>query len=428
MLHSAIRTRLLGITLSLSARRSILAALAVGVAVTIAAITIGKRPTSRSLTSPLVRKADRVAAQLGHAPFYLDGLADADSAVVSSCTAGLDAMASYQWDSAISKFNVAAVRVTGQQAVALLSLTGACQCATGRLKQALANFGEEARLAGQTSDRQGRADALGNMGAVYFDRYELDSALAALDEALALHRALRNWAGAANVLRHIGEVHAYEGRHDLSLQYCTDALRLARRAGDSASLTAALRALGECCRSQGDWERALRFHTDALRIDREVGSEPGVALGLSFAGNIYYSKGELDSAVRYYEDALAIGLKTGDRPDIAMFRCNVGNALAQIMEKRAASVAAGGPAGDSEVRSLAGQAITHLAGALSMCLDMGYDAAPRFCRQAMVACQRVLGKEAIVAACESAGMDKDMATRTADILSETEMRGLTSEP
>jgi tetratricopeptide (TPR) repeat protein len=117
-----------------------------------------------------------IKERLGIEP-YVDGLPKADPPVFDPFAKGLKFMTAYKWDEAISEFQKAMKEAKTTQLVALYNLIAICYYTSGRLSLALENFEKSLDLAREFTDKQGEANALGNIGNVYYLKGDLDQAL-----------------------------------------------------------------------------------------------------------------------------------------------------------------------------------------------------------------------------------------------------------
>ena len=251
---------------------------------------------------------------------------------------GLMAMAMNQWSQAIASFQKVQARGDETQLAPLLNQIGVCHYMQGRLGDALREFEESARLAGQHEDGQCRASARCNIGIIHHDHGELDRALKDLREALAMARESANQAAVALYLGNIGNVLREKGELNQALKSHEDALAISRGIGDVQGVASGLGNIGSVLRDKGDRDKALERYAEAEERARNADYKLGAVVQLSNIGNLYREKGELDRAQKSHESALALAHEIGYRLGVATELVNIGLILvAKRMHDRALS-------------------------------------------------------------------------------------------
>jgi len=174
-------------------------------------------------------------------PIYVDGLTSADPPIFDPFLEGTKLMAEYKWDEAISEFQKAMKEAKASQLVALFNLIAICYYTSGRQALALENYEESLKLAREFDDKQGEANALGNIGAIYQIKGDLDQALKYHQEALKIHKEIGFREGEASDLGNIGLIYRAKGDLNQALKYYNEALKIFQEIGMQPQVEQTLR-------------------------------------------------------------------------------------------------------------------------------------------------------------------------------------------
>lgn len=156
--------------------------------------------------------------------------------------------------------------------------------------------------------------------------FELEEALKAANEALTLSDAHlgENHLERANALSNIGNVYYLTGRHEQALEEYSEALRITESVEhDEKHLYSAPTNLGigNVYYGKLQYEEAFRYFKNALETNREIlgDAHPYVANSYLSLGNLYRNKGSYNLAKENYNKALEInqGVFGDNHPDVA---------------------------------------------------------------------------------------------------------------
>jgi tetratricopeptide (TPR) repeat protein len=263
---------------------------------------------------------------------YFDGLPESEPAVRVPFEKGRAAMAAYKWDEAISHFEEAMEHAAGTELAALHGLVGRCHYVPGRWQEALESHEESARLAEQFGDKQGKADALDSIGAIWLDRGESTKAPAKHEEALALAREAGARPQEARALVNIGVFHYVSGEPAKAYRYYKDALKIYEETGDRQGQASLLCNIGLAHSMSGEPDKALEYCNQSLALAREIGDrriEAGALANIDFL-----RPDELAPAERLanQEQALKLMREVGDKRGQANLLANMGATLIDMGE------------------------------------------------------------------------------------------------
>jgi tetratricopeptide (TPR) repeat protein len=169
------------------------------------------------------------------------------------------------------------------------------------------------------------ATSLNNVGGVYYNQGDLQSALEYFQLALAMFRELfgERHSDIAGSLNNVGSVYFDQGDLQSALEYFQLALTMRRElfAGRHPDTANSLNSIGSVYYEQGDLRRGAEYLQLSLTMRRELFGErhPDIAYSLNNVGNLYKRQGDLEGAEKYFELALSMRRELfGERhPDIA---------------------------------------------------------------------------------------------------------------
>ncbi len=165
----------------------------------------------------------------------------------------------------------------------------------------------EARaLSLRSKNRQGEAQSLTELGAVYFQQSELPKARDCNDKALEIWRELQDRRGEARALTNQGEVYMRQENAGQAANALEAAAGIWRNLGDSIELANTLLDLNFLSIRQGQWQKALSTLNEAQLLVTDKEAEPYLAgqIATSF-GEAYEAYGQLDTALEYFREAQA---------------------------------------------------------------------------------------------------------------------------
>ncbi|MDP2953061.1 MAG: tetratricopeptide repeat protein, partial [Chloroflexota bacterium] len=210
---------------------------------------------------------------------------------------------------------------------ALFVLMGNCFLALGRLGEALDSYGKALSAAlgieDESEKKRARAAALGNQGAVYLQRGNLERAGEYFQAALTLHKEVGYRLGEAQELGNLGIVYRHKGDLEQALEHHRQALAIHKEIGHRLGEARDLGNLGIVSQHKGDLEQALEHHRQALAIHKETGYSLGEARDLGNLGIVYGRKGDLKRAEEHYERALRLFEELGAKADAEIARRNI---------------------------------------------------------------------------------------------------------
>jgi DNA-binding SARP family transcriptional activator/Tfp pilus assembly protein PilF len=194
----------------------------------------------------------------------------------------------------------------------------------GHYPDAVTIHDQARRAARQAGDQRAEANALANLGIVYWRQSRNAEAGARLQEALALFRAAGDGRGEARALSSLGLIHQQAGRIQEAADHYERSLTRYRAEGDRFSQALILGNLGIVEERRGRHERAASLYREALALYRDTGDRAGEARALDNLGSAEQRLGRYQQAAEHNQQALILFRVTGDRYGEASALGNLG--------------------------------------------------------------------------------------------------------
>ncbi len=155
-------------------------------------------------------------------------------------------------------------------------------------------------------DRQGEANALGNLGNAYLFLGQFEKAIFFHKEHLAISREIKDRQGEANSLTSLGIAYDSLGQYEKAITFHEDCLAISREIKYQQGEACSLGNLGLAYHSLGQYERAIDFYKKDLAISRELKDRQGEARSLGNLGLAYHSLGQYELAIDFHKQSLGI--------------------------------------------------------------------------------------------------------------------------
>jgi signal transduction histidine kinase len=159
-------------------------------------------------------------------------------------------------------------------------------------------------LAKSINYQNGIAQGSNDLGIIYADKMDSETALNLYDDALKIWSKAGDSLRIAAVFNKKGIVFQTLGKLDSAMAYQFKCLNIYEAMNNDHGTSYALNNIAIIFNNQGDHRNALKYHQRALMLRRKNGDRPGTAASLVNIGNIYLDRGLYDSAILFYKPAL----------------------------------------------------------------------------------------------------------------------------
>ncbi|EKU99390.1 hypothetical protein Lepto7375DRAFT_1417 [Leptolyngbya sp. PCC 7375] len=187
-------------------------------------------------------------------------------------------------------------------------------------------------IARQRNSRKEEADALNNLGIVYYSSGQLEEAIDFHQQALVIYRAILDHSGEANALGGLGVVYSAMREYERAIEFHQQSLTIRVQIDDFDGVAFSLNSLGLAYKLLGQYEKAIDFYQQSLAIRQKVGDRQGEAISLSHLGNTYHLLDQYEKAIDFYMRSLAIRQEIGDRRGEAISLRHLGHVYESLAE------------------------------------------------------------------------------------------------
>lgn len=196
---------------------------------------------------------------------------------------------------------------------------------SGNFDSALA-YGEKAQaLAEKLAFKKGIADALSNLGLIYFFQENCPKAQDYYFKALAIYQEMMDKGGIATTFSHIGLLYGYEGNSAKAEDYMLKALVIEQEINDLIGSANTYIAIGDIYCRQGNYPMAIEYTSRALEVSQKIDNKNIRGHILFIMGNIYETQGNYKNALEYYYEALPLFQETNYKNGIAVCLTKIGS-------------------------------------------------------------------------------------------------------
>lgn len=194
-----------------------------------------------------------------------------------------------------------------------LNNLGEVYYALSDLQKALECFRRALGLWDSLQDRRGEALAQLNIGYSYYDLGDIDEASKHYEKALQLSGTIDDRRGDALSRTALGGVYSFLGEKQLALDFHSKAMKLFRAIGDHQGEAATLNGIGKAYEDLNEHETALDNYSRALTLYEEIGNRDFEALSNYYVGRAYRLVDKFPEALRYYNRCVALSRRLGTR-------------------------------------------------------------------------------------------------------------------
>ncbi len=151
-----------------------------------------------------------------------------------------------------------------------------------------------------------RALTLNNIGVAYSVLGEPERALDYFQQSLAILKAGRDRTAESQTLSNIGFVYQRLSKYREALDYYAQARAMQQKIGNRAQEAQTLELLGTAYSEMGQPDKAVEYHQQSLEIQRATKNIRREALSLNSLGHVYSLLGQPEKALDYFAQSLSI--------------------------------------------------------------------------------------------------------------------------
>ncbi|HEX2988103.1 MAG TPA: tetratricopeptide repeat protein, partial [Chloroflexota bacterium] len=206
-----------------------------------------------------------------------------------------------------------------------LNTASALARSQGDLPAARSLAEEALKLAKETDEREGEADALAILGGIASDLWYIKEACALYEESLAKWKELGDKAGIARTLMALGWATAKGGDRRRARSLYEESLAMWRELGDRAMVAWDIFNLGGVASEEGDFDRASALYEESRKLCEEIGDRESGCQLVACLGNDALEEGDFDRASDLFERSLATARELDVKQDIVLALMGLGN-------------------------------------------------------------------------------------------------------
>ena len=158
---------------------------------------------------------------------------------------------------------------------------------------------------------KGEANALKNVGMVYYQRGLYVQTLDYWNQSLHVFESVKDDIGIANMLANIGAIYFNQGADDKALEYSLKSLQLAEKIGDTMRMIYALGNIGSIYHNKKD-PVAIAYLLKAIPLAERSGNKDAYVVLSGNVGEIYFDNNNNEKAFEYYKKSVKAGENTSD--------------------------------------------------------------------------------------------------------------------
>lgn len=180
------------------------------------------------------------------------------------------------------------------------------------------------RLALKTCEtNEQSAKVLDNLGVLYKDLSNYDSALVFHNQALRLQQTLGNRDEVATCYKNIGNVYMQMSKFDDALEYYNLSLEQRELEENQKAIAILYNSMSSAYVGLRKYADALKYLNQAVEIQNTLGNKSEEAYSLNGIGNFYFHLKVYDKAQEYYTRSLDIRKGLNDKNDVAASLFNI---------------------------------------------------------------------------------------------------------
>lgn len=196
-------------------------------------------------------------------------------------------------------------------------------------KMAKRHFLIATELSRQQKNIESEGIFLSNIGLIFDEAAESDSALRYYKDAVGIFNRNKDSTRYAQVLINMGILYKNTGQYQQALKVTYEAASILSSLNKEQDLSDAYTTIGNTLKALNNWDEALAYHLKALHVREHIKDSVGIAGSLNNIGNIYRYKKQYGSALDHYQRSLNIKQSLGNFPGVAISLDNIAEVYLQ---------------------------------------------------------------------------------------------------
>jgi two-component system, NarL family, sensor kinase len=192
-------------------------------------------------------------------------------------------------------------------------------------------YGNRAIAMGQQVNYQpGIAQAYNDLGIIFFDKENYDTAIALYGKAMEIRGKMGDKLGIARLYNKIGIIYQKQAIFDKALENQFAALELFKQLKNDIGISYSLNNIGIVNQNLGHYAEAANYQLQSIAIKEKIGDKLGLAGSYVNVGNCYYFDGKSDTAIIYFKKAVVICRALGDKEYLSNALNNMGTSFIEL--------------------------------------------------------------------------------------------------
>lgn len=187
------------------------------------------------------------------------------------------------------------------------------------------DYGNKAiTLGNKTQFLKGIAQAYNDLGIIFYDKENYDSAIQLYQQAARIRERLKDELGIASLYNKIGIIYQRQGVFDKALENQFNALSLYEKNKNDYGISYSLNNIGIINQNMGQYDEAAKYQKQSIRIKEKINDVQGIAGSYINLANIYYIQEQYDTSEFYYLKAIDLLKTTNNKEYISNAQNNLG--------------------------------------------------------------------------------------------------------
>jgi two-component system, NarL family, sensor kinase len=190
--------------------------------------------------------------------------------------------------------------------------------------KAIAYGNKALELANKLGYKKSVAQAYNDLGIIYYDKENYDTAILLYNNAIAIRKEMKDDLGIAKLYNKIGIVYQRQGVFDKALEFQYASLKLFEKEKNDYGTSYAQNNIGILNQNLGRYKEAIEYYNKSIAIKEKINDQIGVAGTLSNIANIYFLTKEYTKAEVAFNKSIAIAREIQDKEYLANALNNLG--------------------------------------------------------------------------------------------------------